>query len=291
MTTASGDPIAAITEAQAQGEIADIYADIRTTLGVPLVNLVWRHLATVPGALAWAWGGLRPIYRDGLVAAAAASLAARLRLPTLALPGDEPPLTPPERMLIANVLRSYGRSNPMNWLALNALLQANAMPPSGTDAASEDDLINPPSPSEATADIASLPTLIALSDMPPELASRVWALDGMGNPHPQRILASMYRHLAHVPALLDWLEPRLDAMARDGRLALATQSVEAAAGAPMRMLIGQLRGAEGGTGSCERGDHSPIRHPEGDLALREFMERIALPRMIAVTGMLSALRW
>ena len=30
---------------------AAIFADIRETLGVEVVNLIWRHLATIPGAL------------------------------------------------------------------------------------------------------------------------------------------------------------------------------------------------------------------------------------------------
>jgi len=49
------DPVPAITEAGATGEIAAIFADIRHVLGVEVVNLIWRHLATLPGALPWAW--------------------------------------------------------------------------------------------------------------------------------------------------------------------------------------------------------------------------------------------
>jgi hypothetical protein len=45
------DTVPAITEAAATGEIASIYADIRQVLGVDLVNLIWRHLATIDGAL------------------------------------------------------------------------------------------------------------------------------------------------------------------------------------------------------------------------------------------------
>jgi hypothetical protein len=56
------DPLPAITEAAA---IAAIFADIRQVLGVDVVNLIWRHLATVDGALPWAWQALRPLYVDG----------------------------------------------------------------------------------------------------------------------------------------------------------------------------------------------------------------------------------
>ena len=60
-----------------------IFADIRLVLGVDVVNLIWRHLATIPGALPWAWGTLRPLYADGSIAAEAAALHGDLDLPRL----------------------------------------------------------------------------------------------------------------------------------------------------------------------------------------------------------------
>ena len=36
------EPVIAITEKEAQGPVADFYEDIRSTLGVPVVNLIWR---------------------------------------------------------------------------------------------------------------------------------------------------------------------------------------------------------------------------------------------------------
>ena len=44
----ANDPVPAITEAEATGETAEIFADLRNTLGVNVVNLVWRHIATFP---------------------------------------------------------------------------------------------------------------------------------------------------------------------------------------------------------------------------------------------------
>ena len=63
----AGDPVPAIPEADATCEIAAIYGDIRETLGVPVVNLIWRHLATMPDALPWTWSVVRPIYASGAV--------------------------------------------------------------------------------------------------------------------------------------------------------------------------------------------------------------------------------
>ncbi|HPU53194.1 MAG TPA: hypothetical protein PK359_16670, partial [Burkholderiaceae bacterium] len=61
------DPVDAISEADARGDVAELYADIRATLGVPVVNLVWRNLATIDGALPWAWSAVRPAYVSGAV--------------------------------------------------------------------------------------------------------------------------------------------------------------------------------------------------------------------------------
>jgi len=55
------DPFPAIAEASATGETADIFRDIRATVGVRVVNLVWRHLATLDGALPWAWAAVKPL--------------------------------------------------------------------------------------------------------------------------------------------------------------------------------------------------------------------------------------
>ena len=49
------DPFPAVAESAATGQTAEIFADIRATVGVRVVNLVWRHLATIDGALAWTW--------------------------------------------------------------------------------------------------------------------------------------------------------------------------------------------------------------------------------------------
>ena len=54
-------------------------------LGVEVVNLIWRHLATIPDALPWGWGMLRPLYADGTIEAEAEALHSQLTLPQLPL--------------------------------------------------------------------------------------------------------------------------------------------------------------------------------------------------------------
>ena len=48
----------------ASGVTLEIYQSIEASLGVRLVNLVYRHLATVPGALEWAWAVVGEGFED-----------------------------------------------------------------------------------------------------------------------------------------------------------------------------------------------------------------------------------
>jgi hypothetical protein len=56
------ESVHSILEADARGEIAEIFADIRIVRGTCVVNPIWRHLATVPGALPWTWATVCPLY-------------------------------------------------------------------------------------------------------------------------------------------------------------------------------------------------------------------------------------
>ena len=76
------DVLPYVSERDARGEIADIFADIRDTLRVPVVNLIWRHFATLDGGLLAAWEALRPIYASGAAEAAGARLLSGLALPS-----------------------------------------------------------------------------------------------------------------------------------------------------------------------------------------------------------------
>lgn len=104
------ESVPSVLESEARGEIADIYADIRKVLGTSVVNLIWRNLATMPGALEWTWSTVRPLYLGD------APLHAEAVRQTIALPDwsgfstetllaagvDET-----ERALIRDVLDSY----------------------------------------------------------------------------------------------------------------------------------------------------------------------------------------
>jgi hypothetical protein len=44
----SGDPVPSVGGSEPTGEIAELYAGIRVTLGMSFVNLIWRNFASIP---------------------------------------------------------------------------------------------------------------------------------------------------------------------------------------------------------------------------------------------------
>ena len=229
------DPVAAITEASATGENAAVFADIRQVLGVGVVNLIWRHLATVEGALPWAWQALRPLYADGSVIAEAAALRHEVALPPMPpIQGDVYAglgLRPGDLTAIRSVLTAYDHTNGMAVVALTALrAHLDGRTPKDAKAAR-------PIPASPSLRIL-LPKLLDLAEMPPEIAALVTALNGFGTQRHDAVLASMYRHLAHWPSYLSFAWLLLAPLDADGRLGAAIDQARRATMAPAdRMLV------------------------------------------------------
>ena len=72
-----------ISEDEATGEIAEIFAELRVLCGVPYVSAIHRYLAAKPGFLEWAWAAVGRAYRDGRIQEAGWQAAAGLSLPPL----------------------------------------------------------------------------------------------------------------------------------------------------------------------------------------------------------------
>jgi len=216
------DPFPAIAEAEASGSTAELFADIRATVGVRVVNLVWRHLATMDEALPWAWAAVRPLYQQGMVDQTVIGFRQAMALPRLAtLAGDEP-------ASVDAVLASYDHSNTVNLFSLGAL----AAWLRGEGAAHG---LPQPGPRLPTPDVA-LPALASENDVTPETWRRVLRLNCFGDSEQPLILASMYRHLAHAPAFLARLEPALAAVQADGSLDRAIAANREAARRSSRLL-------------------------------------------------------
>jgi hypothetical protein len=215
------DPFPAVTEAAAAGEIADLFADIRATVGVRVVNLVWRHFATIEGALPWAWAAVKPLYVQGIADQAAIRFRQDMALPELgSLAGEQP-------QSVDDVLASYDHSNTINLFALGALwcwLRVDGKPVGQPEGG----------PRLPPLDI-SLPKLASAEDVSAETWALVLRLNGFGDPRPV-ILASMYRHLAHAPRFLQELEGVLEPVDEDGSLERAIIANKALAYDRSRLL-------------------------------------------------------
>lgn len=200
---AGADPVAAVSEVEARGEIADVFADIRTTLDVPFVNLVWRHLATIPDGLSWTWNLVRPLYGSERLNEAVAEIHGKIALPDV---GAVPPyvldtsgISGNDRATIALMLADYAHANGRALVALMAARAALAGP-QAADLGTADRSLRKSSPRHRQ-DLP-LPALPGLDEIPSDLLDLVHELNGFGQTGESRIVASLYRHLAHWPGFL-----------------------------------------------------------------------------------------
>ena len=235
-----GDPVPAIAEAAATGETAAIFADLRTTLGVNVVNLVWRHIATFPGALPWAWASVKPAYVSGRVGIEAQRIRAELSLPKLPqIPRSALTCAGIDAAGEASILRilvSYNRSNAMNLAALSALVRIiDGRPVDPWDA---------PVATNAPQDAAiegALPALLTLNEVAADTAELIRRINLLGDREQGRIIASMYRHLAHWPEFLALGYVYLSPLAADGRLgAMIRQTVALGENAGAHLQAGMM---------------------------------------------------
>ncbi len=292
---ASTDPVAAVSERSAIGETKVIFDDIKATLGVPVVNLIFRHIATVPGALPWMWELLRPLYLSAELRSAASSLIVAMRLPsvpTLSRSALQVAGVDAENeLLIARVLDTYNRSNALNLIALAALSAASntetrliGAPQSGRDPdepqtakMSGSEARRLPAPIEE-----ALPALLALADMDRATRELVESLNRIGDRDGGRILASMYCQLAHWPGYLALAETLLKSLEAAGALANAIEETRAA-------------GRREAFNLAERVHATPVSAPAPGMperqAVDEALERFAsntIAKMLTISQVLKA---
>lgn len=192
-------PLAEISEKNATGEVARIYADIRESTGLPLVNLIFRNMATIEGCLAWAWGGLRPLYTHDAIYAAAERIAAAAHGN-----GDEASRPWRKDRVVADTLESYRRGNMLNMIGLFVLSRA------GNGGGEIGDPFTP----ERIAQIMPLPDLATL---PAPSMERLKVLTRMTEGE-SPLIPSIFRHFAHDPEAIAEIEKIVMDMTRGGRL-------------------------------------------------------------------------
>jgi hypothetical protein len=229
------ESVPSILESEATGDIADIYADIRATLGTSVVNLVWRNLATLPGALPWAWSSVRPLY---LGSAAGHAEAVRRTLPLPKLPPlsadalSAAGLSSSELTQIRTILDSYHHTNALALVVLSALLEHDQ--PSSSEPLQRPEPVSRPVRTE-------LPSLPAMATLHPFVQRLVAELNGFGEDDAPFLIASMYRHLAYWPPFLAIIRTALAPRQADQSLIALTHRARALGRAHGSALSSELK--------------------------------------------------
>jgi hypothetical protein len=229
------ESVPSVLESEATGEIANIYADIRATLGTSVVNLVWRNLATLPGALPWAWSMARPLYLGGAAGHAQAvrrtlSLPKLPRFSTDALSAAG--LSSTDLTQIRSILDSYHHTNALALVVLSALLEYDE-----PRAAKSIERAEAAPPSVRT----ELPPLPAMATLPPAVQRLIAELNGFGEDDAPFLIASMYRHLAYWPPFLAIIRTALAPLEADQSLIALTHRARALGGAYGSVLSSELK--------------------------------------------------
>lgn len=225
-----------LLEHQATGEIAVIYNEIRRFSGVPYVSSLQRYVATMPGALEWAWAAVRPalaagvvqetgwrLARDVAISPAPSVSAAALRVWGVDATG---------LAAIRNIAANFLRVSPVNLMTggcLRLLLEGARPAGSGFTAGWTPPEMLAPMPGNADLEKLSADARAVLMQLGTEL-------DG------KPFIPALYRQLAHWPGFLAWvateLGPRFNATQTNAARAAFRQAAWDAAGEIVARLPG-----------------------------------------------------
>jgi hypothetical protein len=228
------ESVPSIQETEATGEIAELYSDIRKTLGTSVVNLVWRNLATIPGALQWTWSTVRPLYA-GPAGAHAEAVRRKLPVPRVPLLSVDALVAAgidrTALIAIRTILESYHHTNALALVVLSALLEYYDPRPN------DDVLVSETTSILVRTELPALPPMATLSS---ELRRLIEELNGFGEDTDAFLIASMYRHLAYWPPYLAMVRTMLAPYQADGSLNALTRSARALGRAHGQVLARQL---------------------------------------------------
>jgi hypothetical protein len=265
-----------LTEREAAGEKARIYEEMRHLGGVPMVALIFRHLATLPGGIEWVWNAIGPAWRAGLVQEAAWRIAGEAKLPALApIPPEALPALGVDAAALGEirvVLRAYNRANPENLLSVLCLLhladgsRSPGRTPGDGGGLTPAGWVPPAAP-------GPLVPMMDVAKAPPEVAALFDLIATPGDAGGPRLVQSLYRHFGHRPAFLSLVVTLLHPLLRDGAIASAATALRARMDAEAKQLAGRLSAP-------------PAPDPGIRTALARFGGNV-IPQMIVVGALLE----
>ncbi|MGA3005185.1 MAG: hypothetical protein ABSE20_26045 [Acetobacteraceae bacterium] len=232
----SGSLLAELPEAQATGEIAVIYDEIRRFSGVPYVSSLQRYLATMPGVLEWAWAAVRPAMVSGVIPETGWRLANSVRLAPLSAVSQSTravwQLDRDAEATIRVIAENFVRVSPVNLMTGACLRTLLTQPPPHGPGIAE--AWSPPSM------LPPMPGNVDPQAIPPNQRAALmrFATDVDGAP----FIPALYRQLARFPGFLVWLAdelvPRLSAPETNTARAAFRAAALAAAPAIVNRLPG-----------------------------------------------------
>jgi len=247
-----------VPEVQASPEVSAVYNDIKAVTGVGLVNLIYRHWATMPPALDWAWGALRPLYADGRIAKQAEELVKGLDLASSAMipmeafraagVGDHAVGT------AAEIVAAYNKGNSQNLIVMPALARFIADGGAERPARKVDDTPAPKRPRDQ-------PPIVALGDMDKYTRELIELMSELISPADNPLVPSLYRHLAQWPVLLSMSAASVLTPARLAAVEGIVQTAFERADAAAEALAAEMAPPAG----CEPPDAATLAHV-GDMA-------------------------
>lgn len=200
---------------------------------------MYRHLATVPGALEWAWGTVGPEFQNGTFAARSTALGSVRDIPKSISTGvslDTAGLSGSERDRVIETLDAYNRANPMNALSLRVIAMALE---TGRPAIWHASTMANESTTK-TGGLSALLPMAPLDGLPVATMDALYRLAGLTTGQGRGLVPSLFRHFTAWPALLtalaDWLEP----LAADGEIERQVAHVSSLADEAARDIFKQL---------------------------------------------------
>jgi hypothetical protein len=271
-----------VREHEAAGRVAEVFSDIKATMGIATVNLIWRHLAVDANVLEYTWTAARPLYGSAALEQAICEFDDKLELPLLpVLPdGALAAVGISNHAQLGSLLDTYNRGNAYNLLTLLALVEEPRVGSPRVDFPDQATQTQVPSTkphARFAPPTTTLPSVPELDELSADTRALVLALNALGtNGNDGGIVATLNKHAAHWPAYLSLAWSQLAPLSLSGELAALIRRTEHQ-GRECAAVLANARGTVASTDDETRASAAQ--------AINSFA-RHAISRMVPVGQML-----